>query len=776
MMNYANYDYGVRLVDYSSEMIDCEANNVLDNKMNTIWLSGEGLPQWLCLSLVNLHNVRNIVLRTIGWHCWHPYSTNPKVVILHVSADGSKFKQWDTFYATGPQKGSQLFCCAPISCSLYPFLAFEITEVFGGNQTYMNRLYLYSEEITSSPAVSDTSQRSAGQLSMISSSQHDSIETNSVLQKLEAALGLNDTSSLSDDHQPTQSLLQPSTTTPGLSTHRVQVDDNFSDMDSDSLPLTLTLDEHKNERVSERISIISRLGSQNTSVPEVKRIEVQSHLETENQKRIVENQSMQINSPISEQRSEAPESAVQTKSPFEGSTSFKSHTDNLETSRNQRGPEDLQSSKEMSERADLLQEHHEVSSLTISRVEEKRDEEHSFQKIRDVSIRISDLEGKMDSLMKAFELLRSSEGGGSQTSLSVGKENSREIPPDPAIRASLSMTPSDLRRSNTEIVASKKMESKEPMSSQPVLESENEESDTADTLSLTSNLSTKRTLKRSKDDLVKREHSPQKVGESSHLENTEELNTSNRSLNRSSTTTEAIHVVRSLESLLRTIIPTQRGLGSPEVKDEQKSVESLSRVRLDSPPRSRTESTGHTIYPQPSRASPLQPCLVTSHSPSKGPGGVFRREKIHYPLHSVSVASSTSTSCSCAYTSLPTRINPVHLDHPTPLLPPNLNLPVPFSHHRSCQVQEESQAVHSSSGVGRVASLTRIEQSESIDELVEKLHQKILERTLKEAELALIRKTKRELQNEPPAPAERHQEKQNTIHKASEIPSRISRK
>jgi hypothetical protein len=771
MMNYANYDYGVRLVDYSSEMMDCEANNVLDNKMNTIWLSDEALPQWLCLSLVNLHNVRNVVLRTIGWHCWHPYSTNPKVVVLHVSADGSKFKQWDTFYASGPQKGSQLFCCAPISCALYPFLAFEITEVFGGNQTYLNRLYLYSEEITSSPAVSDTSQRSTEQISLISSPQHDSIETNSVLLKLEAALGLNDTSSLSDD-QPTHSVPQPSTIAHQPLDRHNEVDDDFSDVDSDSLPLTLTLGDRKIERGSERNSIsriigppaperisISRASGQDLNpLVEGKGI-TQSKIESGSQNRFAENPSTQPTAPGAEriivieskdiELAAAPRHDAEAKLSLESSTLSESHIERPDSthkgSESGEEPKSPPHPKQKLEGIELPHERYEVSSLTISR------DDISFQKSRDVSIRISDLEGKMDSLMKAFELLRSPERADNQNSSKTGRILS-DVALDPAMGKS-----ADNRRPTTAfrqeaIARDEDNYRKESFSctAQVVLESENEESDTADTLSLTSNLSNKS----AKSDLTKRE---QEVA-STPRETSNEVNTSTPSLNRSSTTMEAIHVVKSLESLLRTILPTHTTQLRTGTVDKHKTAEPMPHGRLDCPTRTgreQGESIGDTIHPQPSRASPLQPasCLVTSHSPLKGPGGVFRREKIQFPDHSHSVSIVSSPSCSCGFTSLPTRVNPIHLDHPTPLLPPNLNLPSPLTHTRTSlhRVQEEPKGIpHSSVGVGRLKSQHRVdqEQSESIDELVEKLHQKILERTLKEAELALIRKTKRELHNE----------------------------
>lgn len=76
------------------------------------------------------------------------YSTNPMHVTIHVSPDGSKFKLWDSFCATSQAEGDQMFCCAPISSAIYPYVAFEVTKTFGGMQTYMNRIFMYSEEIS----------------------------------------------------------------------------------------------------------------------------------------------------------------------------------------------------------------------------------------------------------------------------------------------------------------------------------------------------------------------------------------------------------------------------------------------------------------------------------------------------------------------------------------------------------------------------------------------------------------------------------------------------
>ena len=162
-VNWATSTLGAQLVDFSSELEGCEACHVLDELTSSIWLSNdESSSQWLCLSLLNLVDnngqyrdmKQDVVIRTVGWHCWQSYSTNPRKVTIHVSHDCQKFKYWDTFYADRQRRGSQLFCCDPIRVSIYPFIVFEITESFGASQIYMNRVFLHSEEVMTSPSSS----------------------------------------------------------------------------------------------------------------------------------------------------------------------------------------------------------------------------------------------------------------------------------------------------------------------------------------------------------------------------------------------------------------------------------------------------------------------------------------------------------------------------------------------------------------------------------------------------------------------------------------------
>lgn len=147
-MNWATLSCGAAVVSVSSEVAGCEAHHVLTDDVSQIWLSDTGIPQWICISLQSIPNYQNVEIRTVGWHCWHSYSTNPREVRIHVSRDGSKFRIWDTVSAALQHQGTQLFCCAPISVALYPYIAFEILTTYGGPQTYMNRIYLYSDEFS----------------------------------------------------------------------------------------------------------------------------------------------------------------------------------------------------------------------------------------------------------------------------------------------------------------------------------------------------------------------------------------------------------------------------------------------------------------------------------------------------------------------------------------------------------------------------------------------------------------------------------------------------
>ena len=155
-MNWATEAAGACIDSFSSQVSGCEAANVLAPSLTSIWLSEETLPQFLVISLKKSKAYTDdMVIRSVGWHCWHSYTTNPFKVSLSVASYGKQYKPWDTFIADR-NKGTQLFSCVPISARLYPFLKLEVTQTFGGLQTYMNRIFLFEEEISHSPLRNST--------------------------------------------------------------------------------------------------------------------------------------------------------------------------------------------------------------------------------------------------------------------------------------------------------------------------------------------------------------------------------------------------------------------------------------------------------------------------------------------------------------------------------------------------------------------------------------------------------------------------------------------
>ena len=77
---------------------------------------------------------------------------NPRVVTIHVSVDGLKFKFWDKLRSTSLYDGAdQLFSCVPIISDIYPYVVLEINENFGDERTCINRLLIYTDEIVTSP-------------------------------------------------------------------------------------------------------------------------------------------------------------------------------------------------------------------------------------------------------------------------------------------------------------------------------------------------------------------------------------------------------------------------------------------------------------------------------------------------------------------------------------------------------------------------------------------------------------------------------------------------
>jgi hypothetical protein len=59
-----------------------------------IWNSGEGLPQYLTISLEKV-NYQYSHIAEVGFYCWHDYETNPQTIELEVAeSPHDKFVLW----------------------------------------------------------------------------------------------------------------------------------------------------------------------------------------------------------------------------------------------------------------------------------------------------------------------------------------------------------------------------------------------------------------------------------------------------------------------------------------------------------------------------------------------------------------------------------------------------------------------------------------------------------------------------------------------------------
>jgi hypothetical protein len=88
-VNWADADRGAAVTSCTSQVDSCRASNVLVSN-DRIWLSEETLPQSVTVSLEGVNrNSSEVIIRTIGWHCWHSYTTNPQSVVVSVSVEHS---------------------------------------------------------------------------------------------------------------------------------------------------------------------------------------------------------------------------------------------------------------------------------------------------------------------------------------------------------------------------------------------------------------------------------------------------------------------------------------------------------------------------------------------------------------------------------------------------------------------------------------------------------------------------------------------------------------
>ncbi|EAR94425.2 hypothetical protein TTHERM_00046540 (macronuclear) [Tetrahymena thermophila SB210] len=141
-VNYCTEQNGARISQWSSYTNKCHPQNLLNSVRSTIWMSEEGLPQSVVVDLSNLQQ-KPRYFKCVGFDCWHDYSTNPAVIEISVSTDGSNFVTWATLRAE-LKAGVQLFSIDNLG-KRYNFIKFNVKETHGASKVYMNRLYILED-------------------------------------------------------------------------------------------------------------------------------------------------------------------------------------------------------------------------------------------------------------------------------------------------------------------------------------------------------------------------------------------------------------------------------------------------------------------------------------------------------------------------------------------------------------------------------------------------------------------------------------------------------
>ena len=134
---------GAKVIDFSSYSQGCSPSNILNATDRQLWLSATGTPQFVTVDLSNLRT-RPATFTSFGWRCWHTYSSNPAVVELEASKDGTSFRKWAAFKADWV-RGTQCFPIPPLS-SEYTAIRVLVKDTFGAARTYINQVFLSEDK------------------------------------------------------------------------------------------------------------------------------------------------------------------------------------------------------------------------------------------------------------------------------------------------------------------------------------------------------------------------------------------------------------------------------------------------------------------------------------------------------------------------------------------------------------------------------------------------------------------------------------------------------
>lgn len=140
--NWALQENGATIAEVSEEASHSSrgASNLLLPRDEALWISGDA-PQYVTVQLSPLHPP----LQCVGWHVWHDYLTNPKVVRLSSGETSTSLHTLLDCRAL-PGSGTQMWRLPHPIPAHHRFVRWTILETFGPGPTYMNRVLLFETD------------------------------------------------------------------------------------------------------------------------------------------------------------------------------------------------------------------------------------------------------------------------------------------------------------------------------------------------------------------------------------------------------------------------------------------------------------------------------------------------------------------------------------------------------------------------------------------------------------------------------------------------------
>jgi hypothetical protein len=138
--NYASSALGASVYSHTGSVgeIPRSPESVLGDNVDDVWVA-PAAPQSIVIKLPP-----HPPIGYVGWHVLHDYLTNPKECVVLSGQLPSCLTEVVRCSAL-PGSGVQLWELATPVPSSHAYLSLQILSTFGGNNTYVNRLYAFSE-------------------------------------------------------------------------------------------------------------------------------------------------------------------------------------------------------------------------------------------------------------------------------------------------------------------------------------------------------------------------------------------------------------------------------------------------------------------------------------------------------------------------------------------------------------------------------------------------------------------------------------------------------